>query len=120
MASHRKQRLGNANARYAVLMLYMGGNDLAFSRANAQREVREGRVAQFPTYTQAHKALKLIPREVRERYEREVRGEARKLVESVERQRKALRSTDIPSQQNADKKSRKQAKREAKGAQSNV
>jgi len=70
--SHKSNRkLQNLNARIALLTVYAAGNDLHTARDTAVREVADGRIKQFPTYTQARKFLKTIPREIRERYEKE-------------------------------------------------
>lgn len=86
--------------------------------------IRLGRIRQFNepnhtgepdthrTYTAAKKALKAIPRGVREGYEKSIRAETTKQVDTVEQRRKDLRATDIPSERVAAKKTER---RERKG-----
>lgn len=108
-------RLAALNARLTVLLHYaVNGHNLEEARRLSKQNTA---LALHPTYTQAHKALKAIPREHREAYQRDVLAEAKAQRTSVERQRRALRSTDTPSETVAAKKNRKQAKREATNAQ---
>lgn len=117
MSRSKRNRLDRLNTRITTLRIYIAnGHDLKLARQDAAKVQREGNGYSAPTYTQAYKFLKSIPREERVAYEREINAEGKALVASVERQRKALRSTDIPSNTVAEKKNRKQAKREAKGA----
>ena len=73
----------------------------------------DGKPRTYPTYTQAKKALKLIPRNIREAYEKSIRGETKTQKETVEQKRVELRATDIPSERHASKKSERKAKRGA-------
>lgn len=64
------------------------------------------------TYTAAKKALKAIPRAVREGYEKSLRQVSAKQVDDVERQRKALRATEIPSERVASKKAERETRKQ--------
>ena len=110
--SHKSNRkLQNLNARIALLTVYAAGNDLHTARDTAVREVADGRIKQFPTYTQARKFLKTIPREVRERYEKEIRAEHNEAAALLEKQRVALRSTNIPTENHVERARRKDRKK---------
>lgn len=104
----KESRLQYLNARATLLHEYqMNGGDLAAARTAHPRLRAEGNAVNYPTITQAEKFIKAIPREVRERYEREVRAEQRIESDKLE---------SLPSTQKASAKSRKKAKRGAKGA----
>lgn len=117
MSASKRNRLKRLNERLTTLRIYAAnGQDLEAARVDAKRVTQAGNAEAYPTYTQAYKVLKTIPREVREAYNAAVYKDEHGERDKLERQRRALRSTDIPSQNKASSKSRKQAKREAKGA----
>lgn len=100
-----RSRLARLNIRLGQITQYQyAGTSMA----------TDGAPATYPTYTQAKKALKAIPREIREGYERTIRKETTDQKNNVERQRVALRSTDIPSERQATKKSEREERKQKK------
>ncbi len=106
----RESRLARLNERLRILVAYRDLHNLTDAREQAKRN---GDIASlsFSTYTQAHKFLKSIPRDVREAYNHELAAENKAARSLLERQRKALRSTDQPSTQKESAKSKKEMKK---------
>lgn len=98
MRKHIASRLAKLNERLGRISATFLPND-------------NGQPRTYPTYTQAKKALKAIPRNIREAYEKSIRGETKKQIETVEQKRVDLRASDTPSERVAGKKAAKKAKK---------
>jgi hypothetical protein len=72
----------------------------------------------YPTYTQAKKVLKAIPRNVREMYEKSIRLTDKKQTDQVEKKRKDLRATEVPSERHASKKAQREDRKHKAGKMS--
>jgi hypothetical protein len=106
-----KLRLEHLNARIVVLTWYRAnGNDLKLAREQAKKDAGASTAAvKFATFTAARKHLKSIPRETREKYDKDILAESHTARASLEHQRKALRSTERPTELHKERKSRKGA-----------
>lgn len=102
-----RSRLERLNARLGQIMQYAtGGTD----------NQHDGSPMHHNTYTKAKKHLKSIPREIREGYEKTIRTETKNQLKDIERKRKALRATDIPSERVASKKAQKEERKQKRNA----
>jgi hypothetical protein len=96
---HIQSRLARLNVRLGMLRAFESNGSLTDEPTT------------FPTYTQAKKALKAIPRNVREMYEKSMRLTVKKEEQKVEETRKELRASDVPSQRVANKKAERKARK---------
>ena len=101
MRSHITGRLSRLNARLIAMIPFI----------SAQTQVGVP-TPPYPTYTQAKKALKAIPRNIRESYEKSIRTQTKNQVDDIEHKRKEARGTPAEVEKTVSKKQRRESRKE--------